>query len=51
MIKLQDILSLNLNNIIKIICKITKSTNINFSYICKKLDNFIIYFCNHNKYK
>ena len=30
-----------LNNIIRTICKDNKSTNINFSYICKKLDNFI----------
>ena len=40
-----------LSNIVKNNVKITKSTNINFSYMCKKLDNFIIYFYNHNKYK
>ena len=38
MMKLQDV-------------KITKSTNINFSYMCKKLDNFISYFCYLNNYK
>ena len=40
-----------LNNMVRIICKDNKSTNINFSYMCKKLDNFITYFSYLNNYK
>ena len=40
-----------LSNIIKNNIKITKSSNINFSYKCKKLDNFITYFYYLNNYK
>ena len=52
--KLQDILSLDLkklNNIVKNNVKITKRSNINFSYMYKKLYNFINYFCYLNNYK
>ena len=33
-----------LSNIVKNNVKITKSSNINFFYMCKKFDNFITYF-------
>ena len=51
--KLQDIISgfKKLSNIVKNNVKITKNNNINFFYMCKKLDNFITYFCYLNNYK